>query len=465
MKLSFTMKSTGKTFSFDSSSLDLYISQTMQKANVPGLSITISKNGETVYSRGYGHRDTDNREPATENTLYGIGSVTKSFTSMALMLLSEKGLIDINKPVRDYLSKFHPDEASEETTIAHLMSHSSGFPGLNTSEVMLFREVGKDTSYIPMAGFEDFMYYINGAAGERHSPPGNRFFYWNEGYTMLGRIIEKLSGMKYHKYIRENILEPLGIKRATFFEEEAFNDPDHATPYYREQDGTNTPSRISDEEIGHAPGGLVTSTVELSKYLSLWTADNKKKIVGDTSLQELVKPRIKTFFASHFDPVMYGYGWMSINNFLGKRLISHSGSVAASSGYVGFLPELNVSVAIGANTSDCPTSRIGMYALSLFIEGASADDLPFVKIDKKREMLKGDYHDYRDYTRVSLFDGDDGLLKMKLESDEFHTTVPVLLEGDKVYTINNNAKMEIEVRMKNDRDVEIYFERHRFQKK
>ena len=463
--LSFSMKSSGKSGGIDFASLDLYVSKVMQKANVPGLSITVSRNGKAVYSRGYGLRDIEKREPATENTIYGIGSVTKSFTSMAIMQLAEKGLIDIGKPVSDYLSDFHPDDVSEKTTISHLMSHISGFPGLNASEIMLFREVERDSSYIPMASFDDFMAFINGAAGERHSPPGNRFFYWNEGYTILGKIIENLSGKAYHEYIRDNILEPLGMKRATFFEKDAFNDSDHATPYYRELDGSNTPSRIADDETDHAPGGLVTSTVELSKYLSLWTAGNKKKIVSDTSLQELVKPRIETLFASHFDPVMYGYGEMSINHFLGKRLISHSGSVAASSGYVGFLPELNVSVAIGANTSECPTSRIGMYALSLFMEDASPDDLPFVKLENMREMLKGNYHDYRDYTQVSVFDGDDGLLNMKLESDEFHSTVPLLLEGDKVYTINNNARMEVEVRMKNEREVEIFFERHRFVKK
>ncbi len=463
--LSFSMKSPGKSEGIDFAALDLYVSMSMQKANVPGLSITISRNGKAVYSRGYGLRNIERREPATENTLYGIGSVTKSFTSMAIMQLAEKGLIDINRPVRDYLSGFHPDDHADETTIAHLMSHSSGFPGLNASEIMLFREVERDTSYIPMASFDDFMGFINGAAGERHSPPGNRFFYWNEGYTILGRIVEELSGKAYSEYIRDNILEPLGMKRATFSEKDAFGDNDHATPYYRELDGSNTPSRIADDVIDHAPGGLVTSTVELSKYLSLWTAGNREKPVSDKSLQELVKPRIETLFASHFDPVMYGYGWMSINHFLGKRLISHSGSVAASSGYVGFLPELNVSVAIGANTSECPTSRIGMFALSLLIEGASPDDLPFVKMERKREMLKGEYHDYRDYTRVSVFDGEDGLLKMKLESDEFHTTVPILLEGDRVYTINNDARMEIEVRMKNEREVEIFFERHRFVKK
>lgn len=449
----------------DFSKLDNYVSLVMQKANVPGLSLTVSQKGKIVYSRGYGHRDTEKRLPATEKTIYGIGSVTKSFTSMAIMQLSEKGLIDVEKPVIDYLPEFHPDEESEKTTIGHLMSHASGIPALNASEIMLFRESGTDTSYIPMASFDDFMEFINGSGGERHSPPGNRFFYWNEGYTMLGKIIEKISGKSYPEYLQENILKPLGMDRSFFYEKDVFADEDHATPYYREQDGRNTPSRISDEETGHAPGGLVTSSVALTKYLSLWTGGDNKGIISDASLQELIKPRMTTLFSSWFDEVKYGYGWMSINNFFGKRLVSHSGSVAASSGYVGFLPELDISVALGANASDCPTSRIGMYALSLFIEGVEPDNLPFIKLEKKREALKGSYTDYRNYTNMEIFDGQDGLLNMRIDSDEFHETLPILLEGDKAFTVNGNARMEVEVRMKNGREVEIFFERHRFVKK
>lgn len=451
---------------FNPSLLDHYVSRAMQKTNVPGLSLTVTENGKIIYSRGYGHRDIEKRKPATENTIYGIGSVTKSFTSMAIMQLAEKGLIDINRPVNKYLEEFHPDAISEKTTIAHLMSHSSGIPALNASEIMLFRESGKDRSYIPMAGFDDFMEFINESGGERHSPPGNRFFYWNEGYTMLGRIIERITDSPYPEYVTKNILEPLGMDRAFFFEKEVFDDPDHATPYYRELDGSNTPSRISDESTGHAPGGLVTSSVNLSRYLSLWTTDGDGQgILKKESLQELIKPRIRTMFASHFDEVMYGYGWMSISDFLGQKLISHSGSVAASSGYVGFLPEYNVAVSIGANTSECPTSRIGMYALSMFIDGAHPDELPFVKLEEKREMLKGIYQDYRGYTDVTVFDGPDGILNMKIESDEFHEILPIILEKDRAYTFSGDARLDIEIRIKNQREVEIFLERHRFVKK
>ena len=452
---------------FNAISLDRFVSHSMQSAGVPGLSLTLTQNGKVIYSRGYGHRDIENRKPATENTLYGIGSVTKSFTSMAIMQLSEKGLIDINSPVNEYLKEFHPDSDSGNTTIAHLMSHSSGIPAINASEIMLFKETGTDTTYIPMTGFRDFMDLLNESGGERHSPPGKRFFYWNEGYTMLGKIIENLSGKPYAQYVHENILSPLGMKRSVFHEEKALADPDHATPYYRQQDGTNVPSRISDESTGHAPGGLVTSPVELSRYLALWTSGRKdqEEIVSEKSLQELIKPRIKTFFGSYFDPIQYGYGWMSMSDFFGHTMVAHSGSVAASSGYVGFLPELKAAVSIGANTSDAPTSKIGMFALSLLIDGVDPNELPFVKLAGKREKLKGHYEDFRGYTKVDVVEGQDGLLNMKLESDEFHITLPIILENDEVYTISNDLKMELEVRMKGQREVEIFFERHRFVKK
>ncbi len=451
---------------YDATSLNRFVSYSMQKAGVPGLSLTLTHNGEVVFSRGYGHRDIEERKPATEDTIYGIGSVTKSFTSMAIMQLSERGLIDINKPVREYLEDFHPDAASESTTISHLMSHSSGIPAINASEIMLFRETGSDTSYIPMTDFNDFMELMNASGSERHSPPGKRFFYWNEGYTMLGKIVEIVSGKPFSKYVHDNILTPLGMERAFFYEKEVMDDEDHATPYYRQRDGSNSPSRLSDEATGHAPGGLVTSSLELSKYLSLWTSERKdQKLLSEKGLHELIEPRIKTSFGSYFGPINYGYGWMVMSDFFGHTLIMHSGSVAASSGFVGFIPDLNVAVSIGANTSDAPNSKIGMYALSLLIEGASPQDLPFIKLSETREKLKGYYEDFRGYTRVNISDGQEGILNMQLESDEFHITLPIIIEKDQIYTISNDLKMELEVRMKNGRDVEIFFERHRFVKK
>lgn len=461
---------TGNSSDFNSTKkgrLNDYVSKAMQKHRVPGLSLTIVREGKILYSRGYGHRDLENRKIATENTLYGVGSVTKSFTALAVMQLREKGLLKTDDPITDYIKAYRVDDLARETTISHLLSHTSGMPSLNVAEIVLFRDLGTDTSSIPISGYDDFFDLINGSSEERHSSPGNKLLYWNEGYTILGKLVEELSGKSYSHYVQENILTPLGMQRSVFTRKNAMADKDNSTPYYKDKDGNNRPSSISDDTLVLAPGGLISSSLELSRYLGLWTGRNGRKsdLLSAEGLEELIKPRIKSSFAGLFGPTYYGYGWMRTDNFLGKTLIMHSGSVAASSGFVGFLPHLRAGVSIGANTSDAPTTRVGMYALALLMNDDAARELPFVRLEKTRERLKGEYTDYRGYTGVKIDEGADGLLNMSIDSNEYHMTIPIIMDGDGFYTVIDDARLDLEIRFKGERGVEIYFERHRFAKK
>lgn len=446
--------------------LNNYISKEMQKSNVPGMSITVVKDGKRIHSRGYGYRDLENLKPATENTLYGVGSVTKSFTALGIMQLQEDGLLNLNDKVAEHCSSFHVDKESDRTTLSHLLYHGSGIPSLNVAEVLLFRGTGMDTSFIPIADFGDFFDLLNSAADQRHGPPGKKHLYWNEGYMILGRIIEDLSGKSYSEYITERILKPLGMKRSTFRKSLAEDTKDCSVPYYRDRDDSLKPSTIYDDPMVLAPGGLLSSSLELSTYLDLWIGDRKdSEILSRKYLDELVKPRIKSSFTGLAANSHYGYGWMVSEDFFGEKLIMHSGSVAASSGFVGFLPDLNVSVSIGANTSDAPTTRVGMIALATMIDGADVEELPFLKTRRIRERLKGDYSDYRGYTKVNISDGQDGILNMSIDSDEYHMILPIMIDGDHIYTVTNDFKYELEVRFRNESGVEIFFERHRFVKK
>lgn len=437
----------------------------MQKANVPAMSLTLMKGKKKLHSRGYGHRDLNDLKPATENTLYGVGSVTKSFTAFAIMQLEEAGHLRVTDRVVDHCPSFHVDAESDKTTIQHLLFHGSGFPSLNVAEVMLFRGTGTDTSYIPLADYGDFFDLLNSAAEQRHSSPGKKHLYWNEGYTILGKIIEDITGKSYQEYVAENILSPLGMKRSTFLKKYALADDDCAVPYYRNTDNGLKPSSIYDDPMVLAPGGLLSSSLELSRYLDLWIGGEDNPILSRKGLEELVKPRIKSSFTGLARDSRYGYGWMVMEDFFGEKLIMHSGSVAASSGFVGFLPELGLSVSIGANTSDAPTSRVGMIALATALDGADVESLPFMKSEKMRERLKGEYTDYRKYTRVSISEGPDGLLNMSIDSDEYHIVIPVIIDGEEIYTVTNDMKYPMEVRFSGETGVEIYFERHRFAKK
>jgi CubicO group peptidase (beta-lactamase class C family) len=443
--------------------LNRYISRTMQKSGVPALSITIAQHGKTIFSRGYGRRDLESGKRATKDTLYGVGSVTKSVTSMCILLLEKQGLLKTSAPVTDYLDDYRVDEYAGKTTLSNLMYHSSGIASVNAAEIVLFRDLGRDTTNIPLETMDDFMDFINGAASERHSLPGKKFMYWNEGYTLLGRVIEGITGKPYAQCVREMLLKPLDMKRSTFSGMEAFGDSDHATPYIR-KDGELVPAGISDHETVLAPGGLITSSEELSRYVSLWTGGNGG-IFDAGLLKESVKPRFTVDSTGPYGKSHYGYGWSIQDDFLGHRIVQHSGAVGASSGFVGFLEDFGVSVSIGANVSESPNSRIGFYALSLFVRGSGPEDLPFVKHDKLKEELIGMYGDYRDFSFLIIKESSTGNLTFELRSDEYNISVPVLMDGDEVFIYMDNEKMPLEIRKSKDNKVEIFLERHRFVKK
>ncbi|RLI29643.1 serine hydrolase, partial [Candidatus Bathyarchaeota archaeon] len=246
--------------------LESMIATVMAQACIPGLSIAVVKDSQVVYARGFGARNVKENLPATPNTLFGIGSCTKSFTALAIMQLAEKGKLDIHDPVSKYVP-FKLGSREEPITIHHLLTHSSGIPDLGVAEVLISRMAGIDEKWVPLASLEDFLLHINGASKEVAAEPGKRFFYFNSGYTLLGEIIERVAETPYEEYVRENILKPLKMERSTFLKEEFEKDPDVMTPYLVETKNgtvTVTPSRHPFHKFIYAPGGLLSSVMELS---------------------------------------------------------------------------------------------------------------------------------------------------------------------------------------------------------
>lgn len=446
--------------------LNEFISKLIQKRKIPGISLTIVDKENVLLSRGYGYKNVEELIPATENTLYPIGSVTKSFTALSIIQLQEKGLINIHDPVTKYVPSFKVDGYADKTEIYHMLTHSSGFPTLNVAEILLLRNIGKDSSYIPMSDFHDFIDFLNEARDERVTPPGKSFFYWNEGYTILGKIIEEVTNEKFENYVKKHILEPLEMKSSGFLDDLEWED-DIATPYYFDKDQNREPVAIPNQYLVQAAGGLISSSLELSKYLRMWIGSKEfsEKIVKKESLLECVKPRIKSGRFGQFGEAFYGYGWLVNTDFFGKTLVSHSGSVGVSSGFLGFVPEMGIGISIASNHGDAPTSQIGIYALSLLMGNNPDDSLEFVKKMKLREELKGDYTDFREYTIAKITDGPDGLLNMSFSSDEMEFSIPLILENDGIYTIMEDSRSPVTVKRQKNGKIEIHLERHRLVKK
>ncbi|MCK5299016.1 MAG: beta-lactamase family protein, partial [Candidatus Heimdallarchaeota archaeon] len=189
------------------------IATLMQQMKIPGLSLTVVDKGKAIYTKGIGARSLKGNLPATPNTLYGIGSVTKSFTCIALLQLAEQGKLKIDDPVSKYIN-FKIGKEDKPILIKHLMSHSSGIPDLGIASVLIRRHSFPDTElFVPMSSADDWLMYANTAQNEIIDEPLKRFFYFNGGFALLGLVIEAVSGMKYTDYLEEFILKPLAMKR------------------------------------------------------------------------------------------------------------------------------------------------------------------------------------------------------------------------------------------------------------
>lgn len=448
--------------------LSSYASRRMQGTKTPSVSISVLSGGEVVYSRGFGSRSLEKLLPSDGNTLYGIGSITKSFTALAIMQLREKGMLDIHDSIGKFLPEFGTDSVLAHTQISHLLTHSSGLPTLNVAEVALMREFGEDTSFIPLGGYADFLDMVEASGQERVAPPGKKYMYWNEGYTILGKIIEKVSGERYTDYIRAHILEPLEMRRSGFGEELTSRDGNAATFYKRSADGKCTPNVLKAQELDVAAGGLISSTAELCSYMQMMMSDGLvrgRKILAPSLVSEMLEPAIDEEQVSEFGDVFYGYGWSVTDNFFGHRLVSHGGDVGISSAYVCYVPDLGIGVAVACNAGDGPMRHIALYALAALMGKPPEKSLQYLAAQDLADAIAGEYADYRNFTTLAVSPWGAGFMKGEFKSGEQSFSFPLLIEGGGLYTISEYHRQVIPHRVLPDGRMELLYERHRFVRK
>lgn len=449
----------------DFGKLEDFIFDKMSKTHLPGLSIALVKDGELVYSRGFSFRDLECGLRATPETLYGIGSVTKSFTALSIMQLVEEGKLSLNDPV----SKYAPLDlkfGEEPVRIWHLLSHSSGIPALAYAEAYIRHVTGADGKWMPIASSQDLFNFMKDAKKWALTKPGERWFYLNEGYVTLGYIIEKLSGMGYTEYVKKKIIEPLKMSRSFFKKEDVDADRDVATPYIITRDRECKKSLVP-YGIG-ADGGLISNVLDLAHYVNMYINRGKydgESLVSIEHVEEMEKPRIK-LPAQTFGGEAYGYGLMTIPNFFGNKLVGHGGSVLVYTAYMGYIPDKKIGIAVLANGSGYPLSQIGLYGLALML-GENPENLLFIKVEKTFEQLTGLYETYKGTMKAQVV-SHGGILQLEIKDKYTDMIIPLIpedIEGKlKIfYTIQAGGKLAIEF-MTEGGKVELIYERYRLKK-
>ena len=450
-------------------SLENFIFKKMSETKLPGLSISIIEDGTPVYKRGFGFRDLSNGFPATPETLYCIGSVTKSFTCLAIMQLQEKGRLCVEDPIEKYVPlKIRPK--GKQIEIHHLMSHTSGIPALAYAEAVIRQAIKASGEWLPISSYQDMLTFMADADKWAHSKPGERWFYLNEGYILLGYIIEKVSGEKYADYVRKHILKPLGMRRSYFLKEEVEKDPDVAVPYIVTKDGDRIASKYPYGAI-LSDGGLISNVVDMANYVAMFTnygISDGERIASEKSIKEMMKPRIRLPHEPFIDQGLryYGYGLGIRSDFFGYNLVGHGGSVLVSTAYMGFIPEKRIGVIVLANGSGYPLSYIGEYALALML-GRNPNELPYIKYEEILSELSGVYETYKGTMRITVSKkGSLLLIERKDKYTEFIAPlIPVDWDGDvKIFhAISMDRKVPTEF-IREDGETFLIYERYKLKK-
>lgn len=451
------------------------IADSMMRDHVPGLSVAVVKDGKVVYARGFGARNLKASLQTTPDTLYGIGSCVKSFTALAVMQLQEQGKLNVNDPVRKYLPEFKIGKEGSPITIHHLMSHSSGIPDLGSADVLINRFLEGDEKWAPLTSYDDLMTFINGAKDEVAAEPGTRYFYLNEGYTLLGRIIEKASNMRYEDCIRERILKPLKMSRSDFPNENLEKDADVATSYLvqkKENAFVATPSVFPLDRMAYPAGGLISSVRELANYLITYMNEGVfegTRILDSSLLKEMVKPHIDTGYSTFFGKRYYGYGWGTNKDFFGQECIGHSGSVGVSSADLRFVPALNMGVAVASNNGIAESvPMIAPVVLALLMGKDPMKEIPIFEIERKMGMLTGGYESYKGITKISVV-RKGGILFAELKEKLYEQSLALIPESDrldslKFYILTGGIKMPAEFVVDSSGKIDLYIERNRYHK-
>ncbi|MCB9872519.1 MAG: beta-lactamase family protein [Planctomycetes bacterium] len=315
--------------------VEAQVNATMKRAGIPGLTVAIGRRGRLVYQRGFGFADLENRVAATELTVYRLASISKPITAVATMHLVEKGKLDLDREVQDYLADF-PRKRWPLTT-RHLLSHLGG--------VRHYRggEVGSTKHYDTVrAGLAIF------AADPLLHEPGTRFRYTTYGFNLAGAVAASAAGTRFDELLHKSVFEPAGMT-ATGVDDAARIIPHRAQGYARTRLGALRNARMVDTSNKLPGGGLCGTAGDLVRF-------------GQALLDDkLVHPKTRTAMWTRAKtkdgkPVGYGLGFSILS--AEPWLVGHSGGQPRVSTMLLIRPDDGVVVAVMCNLEGAPARRL-----------------------------------------------------------------------------------------------------------
>ncbi|MBI1917578.1 MAG: serine hydrolase [Planctomycetes bacterium] len=364
--------------------LEEYIAEQVRDKRLPALSIALVDGKHIVWARGFGVADLKAKKPATAETVYRVGSVSKLFTDIAVMRLVEQGKLDLDAPVTKYLPEFKPANPFDKAiTLRQLMTHRSG----------LVRESPVGNYFDPTGPS-----LAQTVASLNHTklvyPPESRIKYSNAAIATVGYVLEKTQKRPFVSYLKETLLEPLGMRHSAF-EATAELKKDLAAAVMWTYPGREFPAPTF--ELGMAPAGSMYSTIlDLARFLRILFNDgmgSTERLLKKETLEAMWKPQ----FAKKGDKDGFGIGF-HLEEFHDKRRIGHGGAIYGFATDLSALPDekLGVVVVTSRDVANGLMTHIADLALDHMLAVRQKKPLPKIErtapIDRDEALrLTGHY--------------------------------------------------------------------------
>lgn len=405
--------------------IDSYITNSMSEWKTPGLTICIIKDGKVIKEQAYGLVSMNDTVKINNNTLFMIGSITKTFVATSLLVALNDRKLNVESPIGFFLKNYHTSYTSglKKTTIRELLSHQTGY------------QRGQDDFFKFDSNFSN-KELIEKVWSLKQKNKKHQFGYNNTGYVVAGEIIETITKENWFDYIKYKILTPLSM-----------NDTGTSLNLFLKSKNKALAHKIENDTLkiipysdlkGYASGSIYSTIDDMKKWLMLQMDYGKflnEEVIDSSLIQETRKPEvlIKENKKGTIVKSEYGMGWY-INNYLGTKVIEHTGSLPGFTSIISILPEKNIGYVILSNQSDSNLPLILSYDLINYFSGNS---------------FKNYSNLYKEFFKNKI----KHVKKSKMTNDDCTTL------SNNIGMYNNEIYGNIELREENN-DIVIYFEHH-----
>jgi CubicO group peptidase (beta-lactamase class C family) len=331
---------------------DGWVEEIMAEWNVPGLGVAVVHDGEVVMARGYGYRNHEDKIPADGDTLFAIGSNTKSFTAALVGILVDEGELEWDEPVREYMPDFrlHDSVATEEMTARDLLCHRSGLPRHD----MVWLQTGRSRVEL-----YELLRHLEPTASFR-----SIFQYQNLMFMTAGILAERVTGDSWEGQVQRKILGPLGMARSNFSVEAMQEDDNFSYAYGEDDDEIERIPFRNIDAIGPA-GSINSSAAEMAKYVQFHLDHGKvgeEQVLSEANARAMQTPQMvlsgplaaRVSDATEIGPPSYGLGLM-ISTYRGRPYVRHGGGIDGFISAMEWLPDDDIGVVVLSNTSESGT--------------------------------------------------------------------------------------------------------------